>query len=448
MTRSVSLRWQLVRRLVLAQAILLVTIVALVMGSLWMAGLLRDKSAYFAAEAIAESLHRDAAGRLRLVPGDRLRELRRRQPDLAALIRDARGQEIAIGAFAPEMMGARRLLIDFPAVERADFWLDAGSDDPQFHLDTIDTPAGPVRLIVDVRRPLSFPEFAWTIGMVGVFFILPLIVAMSLIALGATLVVVRRSFRRLDEIVIAAEAIDPLDRRIRLPETHAPQEIAPLIAAINEALDRLDQGYGRQARFLADAAHELRTPIAIVQARIDGMADGPAADRLRRDVARLGTLAEQLLDLQRLTLGPSTFANIELAPIARRVAADLAPIVIANHCEVSVEDHGSVPVEGDEASVERVLTNLVQNAIEHGGRQVVIRIQGATIEVEDDGPGVPPSERERIFEPFHRLRARVTGAGLGLNLVRQVMDRHKGRIEVGDAPDGGTIMKLEFVRGR
>ena len=443
-----SLRWRLVRRLVLAQAVLYVAIVALVLGSLWAAGLLRDKTARSSAAAVAESLSRAPDGGLRLVPSPRLLSLKRRQPDLAFVIQAADGHQIAFGVMSPAMARAPGLLADFPAVVRGDFWLDEKSGDPQFHLDTIETPAGPVRLIVDVSRPLTFPELAWTIWVVTLIFTLPLVLVMSLIAFWATSVVVRRAFRRLDEIVAMAEAIDVKERSVRLPGEHAPAEIAPLISAINAALDRLDDGYERQARFLADAAHELRTPIAIVQARVDGVTDPQLADRLRRDVARLAVLAEQLLDLQRLDRGMSMSDDVDLGEIARRVAADLAPIVIASGGEVEVADAGAAPVHGDAAAIERVLTNLVQNAIEHGGHRVVIRVQGATVEVEDDGPGIPPLERERIFEPFHRLRSRATGAGLGLNLVRQVMDRHRGRIEVGDAPEGGTVMKLEFTAAR
>ncbi len=419
--------------------------VALVLGSLWSAGLLRDKSGHFAAEAIAGSLSRTGDGALRLTPSRKLHDLQRRQPQLSFLIRDDRGHQIAYGPMAREMVRSPRLLDDFPAVKRADFWLNAKVNDPQFHLDTINTPAGPIRMIVDVRRPLTFLEFTWTIGVISLVFILPLVLIMGLASLWATTVVVRKSFRQLDEAIQAAEAIDARDRGVRLPQERAPAEIAPLILAINRALDRLDEGYERQARFLADAAHELRTPIAIVLARIDGMTDERAADRLRRDVARLATLAEQLLDLQRLDRGLSLANDIDLVEISRRVAADLAPIVIANGCDVEVADLGAVLVRGDGAAIERVLTNLVQNAIEHGGRRVILRIEGAFVEVEDDGPGVPVSERERIFEPFHRLRSHTTGAGLGLSLVRQVMDSHRGRIEVGDAPEGGTIMKLEFT---
>ncbi len=99
---------------------------------------------------------------------------------------------------------------------------------------------------------------------------------------------------------------------------------------------------------------------------------------------------------------------------------------------------------GDAAALERVLMNLIQNAIDHGGTNVVVRVLGAAFEVEDDGPGIPPEEREHVFEPFHRLRPRTTGSGLGLNLVREVVDQHGGRVEILDAPGGGAIVRVDL----
>lgn len=86
----------------------------------------------------------------------------------------------------------------------------------------------------------------------------------------------------------------------------------------------------------------------------------------------------------------------------------------------------------------------VQNVIEHGGRHAAIRVLGLGFEVEDDGPGILPAERERVFEPFHRLRPRSTGTGLGLNLVRQVIEWHGGHVSILGAPDGGKIVGVEF----
>ncbi len=222
-----------------------------------------------------------------------------------------------------------------------------------------------------------------------------------------------------------------------------PSEILPLVRAVNEVLQRLDEQYERQRRFIASAAHELRTPIAILRIKVDA-ANEPATRRLGNDVARLANLAEQLLDLQGLDAARHDEV-INLASLVRRVAGDLAPLLIASDRTIEVIIEEARPTRGDIGAIERVVTNLVQNAIEHGGRHVTIRVLGSVFEVEDDGPGIPPDERERVFEPFHRLRPRSTGTGLGLNLVQQVIERHRGHVSILGDPGGGTIVRVELL---
>jgi signal transduction histidine kinase len=184
-----------------------------------------------------------------------------------------------------------------------------------------------------------------------------------------------------------AEQIDVDRRGRRLSEDRLPEEIAPLVLAVNAALERLDEGYERQRRFIASAAHELRTPIAILRAKVEA-AQEPGPRRLGVDVDRLGALAEQLLDFQRLD-SERALEPLDLPSLVRRVAADLAPLLIASDCTIEVSVERVAPLRGDEAAIARALTNLVHNAIEHGGRHVIVRVLGASFEVEDDGPGIP-----------------------------------------------------------
>jgi signal transduction histidine kinase len=214
---------------------------------------------------------------------------------------------------------------------------------------------------------------------------------------------------------------------------------------VNDALRRLDEGYEQQRRFIASAAHELRTPIAVLRAKIDA-ADDPAMRRFSVDVLRLATLAEQLLDLQRLDTDRSD-EDLDLATLVRRVVGDVAPLLIASDCTIEVLIDDNRRCRGDAGALERVVTNLVQNAVEHGGRHVTVRVGGAAFEVADDGPGIPPEERERVFEPFHRLRPRPTGSGLGLNLVRQAVERQGGRVSILEAASGGAIVRVDLVAG-
>ena len=271
---------------------------------------------------------------------------------------------------------------------------------------------------------------------------IPIFVLMVLVSLIATPWIVRRSLAGVARIAREAEQIDVGRRGMRLSQQQVPREIAPLVQAVNDALGRLDEGYERQRRFIASAAHELRTPIAILRVKVDA-AEEAGTRRLGSDVERIANLAEQLLDLQRLDTSMSD-EEIDLVCLVRRVAADLAPLLLASQRSIEVALEQPQPVRGDAGAIERVLTNLVQNAIEHGGRHVTVRVLGAAFEVEDDGPGIPPEERERVFEPFHRLRPRSAGSGLGLHLVQQVIERHGGHVSLLGAPGGGTIARVEF----
>ena len=239
------------------------------------------------------------------------------------------------------------------------------------------------------------------------------------------------------------ERIDAQRRGIRLSEDNVPREIGPMVRAFNAALGRLDEGYERQHRFIASAAHELRTPIAVLRMKIEA-ADDEGMQRLLPDVSRLANLAEQLLDLHRLDNGAPT-ERIDLAMLARTVAADLAPVLIAADKAIEVRVERTGEIVGNAGSMARVLTNLIQNAVEHGGDRVIVRIRGACLEVEDNGYGIPEEEHERVFEPFHRLRPRDAGTGLGLSLVKQVMDHHHGRVTLSTAPGGGALLRLEFA---
>lgn len=286
-------------------------------------------------------------------------------------------------------------------------------------------------------------ELTFLVLMASNVFLLPTFILLLLTSLIVTPWIVRRSLAGVSRIAHEAEEIDTDRRGRRLSEAHVPSEIAPLVRAVNDALLRLDEGYERQRRFIASAAHELRTPIAILRAKVEAAAE-PATRRLGSDVQRLGTLAEQLLDLQRLDTERND-EELDLTALVRQVVGDLAPLLIASERTIEVRIERTEPCRGDAAALERVLTNLIQNAIEHGGRHVTVRVIGSAFEVEDDGPGIPPDERDRVFEPFHRLRPRSTGSGLGLNLVQQVVDRHGGRVSIIGAASGGTIVRVELA---
>lgn len=384
---------------------------------------------------IACAVVRGGNGRLAVRMTPELAELRSESPDLWFVAEDDSGRNVSLGRVPSQYASLAGSLRDLSYAQLRD-------RSPPYHLSAVirreNAPAGALTILGHGK----LTGVSLVVLMVSNIIVIPIFLALALISLIVIPWIVGRSLAGVSRIAQEAEQIDTDRRGRRLSEEHVPSEIAPLVRAVNDALRRLDEGYERQRRFIASAAHELRTPIAILRVKVDA-AEEPATRKLGSDVERLGNLAEQLLDLQRLD-SDGADQDIDLAPLVRRVAADLAPLLIASDRTIEVVVDDARPIRGNAGAIARVLTNLVQNAIEHGGRHVTVRVLGSGFEVEDDGPGIPPEERERVFEPFHRLTPRSTGTGLGLNLVQQVVERHGGHVSILGAPGGGTIVRVEF----
>ena len=384
---------------------------------------------------IAQAIVRQSDGRLTVRVTPELAALRDATPDLWFVVEDDSGRSVTFGGVPPEfsrVIGTLHQLSYAIIRERS----------PPYRLSAVVrreiAPAGTLTILG--HGQLS--EMSFVVVMVSNVVAIPTFLLLALIALVITPWIVRRSLAGVNRIAKEAEQIDIERRGWRLTEDRVAKEILPLVRAVNEVLRRLDEEYERQRRFIASAAHELRTPIAVLRAKIESAEDA-STRRLTTNIDRLANLAEQLLDLQRLDAVRND-ENIDLSVLVQHVAADLAPLLIASDRTIEVVIDYVIPIRGDVGAIKRVVTNLVQNAIEHGGRHVSIRVLGSVFEVEDDGPGIPIEVRERVFEPFHRLRPRSTGTGLGLNLVRQVVERHGGHVSILGAPDGGTIVRVEF----
>lgn len=382
---------------------------------------------------IAAAIVRAADGGLALRRTPELAALRAETPALWFVAVDDSGHRVSLGQVPAQYAAATGLLRN----------LSYGHVRDRFAPHALsavirreDSPAGPVTILGHGK----LIQVDFTVLAASNVAALPIFLLMALMSLIAIPWIVRRSLAGVARIAAEAQKIDAGRRGVRLSEAQVPGEIAPLVRAVNDALGRLDEGYERQRRFIASAAHELRTPIAILRVKVDASSD-PDTRRLGSDVERLSNLAEQMLDLQRLDSARHD-EEVDLAALVRRVAGDLAPLLIAADRSIEVAVDTPHPVRGDAGALERVVTNLVQNAIEHGGCHVVVRVHGTAFEVEDDGPGIPPEERERVFEPFHRLRPRSAGSGLGLHLVQQVVERHGGRVALLGAPGGGTIARV------
>lgn len=269
------------------------------------------------------------------------------------------------------------------------------------------------------------------------------------VLLGVSVVVVRRSLRPLKRISRIAERIDPTKMGVRLPTENVPDEITPLVAAINLAFDRLDEGLTRQREFNANAAHQLRTPLAVLTANIDAMSDRAAASKLRQDVELMSRIVSQLLLVARLDTYPIVGdQTVELNHLATDVASNLAPLAVSCGMQIEViHSPGDVLVRGTSHSLTAVLSNLIENAISHtpAGTKITVRVTGEPgIEVIDTGLGIPPESREQIFDRFWKGDRHGKGAGLGLAIVSRIMKALHGSISVTDGPEGGAAFKLAF----
>jgi two-component system sensor histidine kinase TctE len=234
-----------------------------------------------------------------------------------------------------------------------------------------------------------------------------------------------------------AALVGPGRPDIRISLDGLPREIQPLVEAVNGALDRLSSAYSTERRLTANAAHELRTPLAVLnlrlqRARLTGTINWPAVEG---ELGQMSRLVDQLLDLARKE-SMSREGSIEQAPvvnlsrIVREAAATVVPLMEAQERPLIVDVPDVVLLRGGADDLRDMIRNLLDNALLHGRGTVIARIHpvagGVTIEVIDEGPGVPSGQEEFVFERFRKLNAESPGSGLGLAIVRQVARTHGG----------------------
>lgn len=273
--------------------------------------------------------------------------------------------------------------------------------------------------------------------------------AMVLFSAFAAWVVVRNGLLSLRSAASAADRIDMDTLGQGIPVEDALAETKPLIDSINKALARLDASAARMRRYMANAAHELRTPVAILRARLENPEEPTFKTDLKRDVRRLQAIVEQMLIATRLNERQAGLdQQVDIVAAARGIVGDYAPLAVKAGMKIEFESsERSLIVRGNQQAIECVIVNLVDNALRaepKGGIVFVAVESNGTIVVVDHGEGVSPDDCERIFEPFWRKRDATPGAGLGLAISKELVDAHGGRLWVEETPSGGATFKLSF----
>lgn len=315
----------------------------------------------------------------------------------------------------------------------------------------LQTPNGVIQIAQPLRVRQRLAGAAALRVVIPLIFLLPVMVAFVAWIVGRglrPLKAVTAEVQRRDERSLSPLAADRL-----------PQEIEPLVGELNRLLRRLEIAFSAQRDFIADAAHELRSPLTALRLQLqlldrapDSAARLEARERLGGAIERAIHLAEQLLTLARSDPGDAVaaFARVDLAAIAAAGIGDSHALIATRHIDVSLEAEPTI-MQGDPEALRTLVRNLIDNAVRYTPPGGAVRVHcrataaGAELEVADTGPGIPAADRERVFDRFYR-RAGATepGSGLGLAIVKAIASRHGAQISLADAPGGGLRVTVRF----
>lgn len=308
------------------------------------------------------------------------------------------------------------------------------------------------------RRNNLGDKILWSMGGLQ---LVQLVVAVVLVRYA-----VRRGLRPLSRLVTEIAARSPADLRA-LSHTGVVSEVQPLVGAMNTLLARLRALLATQQRLIADASHQLRTPLAGIKSQLDLALDADSPQQLQTALGQAHAATERTVHLshQLLTLAraepeaiPADAKQVcDLGWLARDVAAQLVPSALVSGVDMAVDipDGASARVLGDHVLLRELITNLLDNAVRYSGPDGHVTLRMVTtpkdtllIEVEDDGPGIAPDERQSVFERFYRLPGTPgDGCGLGLAIVAEIADRHGAQVSLHPGTQGrGTLARVEFSR--
>jgi signal transduction histidine kinase len=282
--------------------------------------------------------------------------------------------------------------------------------------------------------------------------LLPGVPALLLLVAGLTWLAVGRALAPVSAIRRELADITATDLHRRVPVPPARDEVRLLAETTNRTLDRLERAVEQHRRFVADAAHELRSPLAVLRTRLEIAPPQPLAAEALTDVERIQRLTTDLLLLARLDADePAEHREVDLGQVVAEEAALARP---RTDVRVDLRVDAGIVVRGSAEELRRLVANLVDNAVRHAASSVTVRLREhdgeAVLEAEDDGPGIPADRQEVVFDRFARLdeaRARdAGGSGLGLAIAREIAVHHGGSLAVAGGPPG-ALLRARFPIG-
>lgn len=319
----------------------------------------------------------------------------------------------------------------------------------------LDTPAG-IRTVVtqptDARDEIAFNSALHTL--IPLLSLLPLLTFLIMRIVRRELAPIAQLSRSLDE--------QSADRPQALADDSLPEEISPFVQAINRLLERVNHLIGQQRRFIADAAHELRSPLTALSVQAQNLrnAESIAVVRerllpLQEGIERARQLTEQLLNLARTQAETSGRTEVNISLLARELIAEYQPLAEARKLDLGLEEMIPLTVCGSPEALRLIVKNALENALKYTseGGEVTLRLRAdehdSIIEIVDDGPGIPTDEHARVFDSFYRMQdASGEGSGLGLTIAREAATRLGGTVSLHARPGGsGLIFRYRQTHG-
>ena len=391
------------------------------------------------------SLASDGEGGVRIEPTENLLAELRRAPHMSFAVFD--GGKQALSGSDPELAS---FLLPFVGISPTHTHFALPGDDgfaPEGYMEPIHTRFGRLHVAVHgqkFRWSDIYDVWAFHFQRLAAFLVMAIVLSAT-----AAWFAVRNGLMPLRRVAQEAALIDMNTLGNRLTLSAVPREAMPLVRAINQALERLDVGARRQRLFTANAAHELRTPVAILAARLSSPREANFENMLKRDVWRISHIIQQLLaDARADETTLPVDEIIDLAELAQAIVDDAALLAVRDGREIEyLGPSDGVFVRSNKGAIEAVIANLIDNALRaepEGGAVAIVVDEDATIAVIDHGPGVAEADRLTIFEPFWRKNEGATGAGLGLAIAKELVAKLKGKIWVEDTPGGGATFKLSL----